>query len=88
MTAFNDNLKGLGATPRKVSVMGDGDYSFILANGVAVLINQKQGLDALLGNLEVALETDQLAKEDLVGESSRLEYADIRFKNKVLYKFK
>src|SRR3989338_6274243 len=88
LTAFNDNLKGLGATPRKVSVMGDGDYSFILANCVAVLINQKQGLDALLGNLEVALETDQLAKEDLVGESSRLEYAYIRFKNKVLYKFK
>ena len=88
LVAFAGAMKELGAVPEKIFVMGDGDYNVILANGVSLLINQKHGLDSLVGNLEAALQTDKLTTEDVVGERSRLEYIDVRFKNKVLYKFK
>ena len=88
LVAFANAMKELGATPEKIFAMGDDDYDIILANGVSLLINQKHGIDSLVGNLEAALQTDKFTMEDVAGERSRLEYIDVRFKNKVLYKFK
>jgi len=72
----------LGLNPSKVSVKDYGDYEIVISNGGILLLNQKTDPDHLLINLETFLSQNKstLTTHDI-------QYVDLRFGNKIFYKF-
>jgi len=85
--AFRNSLASFNIQAQKFIARDEGDYEFVIENGAKILFNKEQDFDVLLNNLDAALETEELNEEDLTGEDSSLEYLDLRFNNRVFYKF-
>lgn len=64
--------------------MNDGDFKFILKTGGTVLINEKNDINISLRNIV----STKKALEDSGKNISFIEYIDLRFGNKVFFKFK
>ena len=86
--AFKNALGVIGILGERFFVREDGDYEFVLRNGAEILFNREQDFDVILNNLDAALGTEALENDDLTEENASLEYIDLRFNNKVFYKFK
>lgn len=65
---------------------GDNDYEIFLEKGGKIIFNIEDDLEKSLNNLKVALETDAV-NEDMKNNGASLEYIDLRFGNKVFYRF-
>ncbi|MEK7115686.1 MAG: cell division protein FtsQ/DivIB [Patescibacteria group bacterium] len=65
----------------------DQDYELYLKDGGKIIFSLEDGAGKSLSNLFSALETDPL-KANLRNKPKSLEYIDLRFGNKVFYKFK
>lgn len=87
LISFIEKLGELGLAVQKISVKADGDYELYLEGGGKVLINSKNDIAKGLENLSIALESDPLKKK-MVEERAGLDYLDVRFGNKVFFKFK
>ncbi len=61
------------------------DFEFHLTSGGKILFNEDQGIEKLLHNLIAAIEVKKNEGQKI---EKNLEYIDLRFNNKVLFKFK
>ncbi|MBU4536871.1 hypothetical protein KJ603_02420 [Patescibacteria group bacterium] len=75
-------LKDINVDIYKLMVKENGDYQLSFDNDSLLIFDEKQDFDLLLENLQAVL----IDLGDL--EDRKFEYIDLRFSNKVLYKFK
>lgn len=91
MIRFIDGVRTNGLEPRYLVVEADDTYALVLAHlsGATVprmLFRDDTDLDSILENLTLAIGKTEFATEVKTRYSTLL-YIDLRFKNKVLYKF-
>mgnify|MGYP001569354855 CR=1 FL=1 len=84
LTLFKDALLQINIPATGLIRMNDGDFKFVLKTGGAVLINEKNDINISLRNIVSA----KKALEDGGKNISLIEYIDLRFGNKVFFKFK
>jgi len=80
---FLDSLRGAEHEVKSFRVENEKDFSVTLGNGLVLLFPFDADLEAMLRNLTLALEADAVR-----GREGELEYVDLRFGNRVYYKFK
>ena len=88
---FIDGVTAFGFKPIYLVKDDDGVYSLYLkAKGVnpdpKIIFKEDNDLDTILDNLSVAMNKKEVANE-INSKYDTLSYIDLRFKNKVLYKF-
>ena len=81
LIAFKEKIKKLGFEPAGLVEKEEGDFDLILEDESKIMFNQKQNLADVLENFDSSIDTIKAGKKDL-------EYIDLRFGNKVFYKFK
>ncbi len=89
--SFVDGLQTLDLKAIYVVMGGTDDYAFYLESSVPgnepkILFTKENTLDTIFGNLSSAMNKKEF-KSEIVNKYSTLLYIDLRFKNKVLYKF-
>ena len=85
LIAFRNSLREVDIEVRKFKILDTLDYAFILKEGTDIFFNPKQDFDALFNNLAATFDTEQFIQKRKRGFS--LEYIDLRFDNKVYYRF-
>lgn len=85
--SFSEELKKIGLEVYRLSIDDAGVYNFFLAEGEGkIIINAGDDYGRAFFNLQAALETKRAEREG--GDvTTGLEYIDLRFDNKVLFKF-
>ena len=81
--ALLERLGQAGFVPRSVSTEGEQDFSIALAEGYELRASFGADVSGFVRDLELILSSDVLR-----GKESQLEYIDLRFGNRVYYKFK
>ena len=88
---LKENLENMGLKPIALYVAEDGNAKIFLSRGndshPEILFKSSDDVEKIAENLETALTTDPLQAE-LKKKFSSLVYIDLRFGNKVYYKFK
>lgn len=90
---FRDTVKLMGISTSAYHVRNDGSAELYLVsntpfpNKQKIIFNPSEDLSKLAENLQTALATDPL-KTDFKNKFSSFEYIDLRFGNKVYYKFR
>lgn len=84
---FIDGVRALGLSTAELVKKDDDDYELRLTRGGNILFSLGNGTERILSNLESALETDPL-RTNLAQKTKYLDYIDLRFGNKVFFKFK
>ncbi|MDP3958266.1 MAG: hypothetical protein Q8Q36_02265 [bacterium] len=81
--------EALGLAPSSLVKKGGqaGDYEISLKEGGTLLFTLDGGAEKPASNLESALDTDPL-KKNMAAKRSALDYIDLRFGNKVFFKFR
>lgn len=87
LISFENSLGKIGFTPIKILVKPDEDYEIYLFGGGKILATGKNDLDKNIGYLKLAIATDPL-KSKIEQSRATLDYLDLRFGNKVFYRFK
>ena len=92
LLGFRDFVAGLSYPSYALESLGDNDYALYLLNehGTStpkILFTARRGLDKGASDLESALSDETFAKK-MKAEFQNLEYLDVRYENKVYYKFK
>ncbi len=88
--SFKDNLIDIGLKPASFLIKEDGDAEFYLSsslpppNAPKIIFNKDSDFAKLASNLQSALKEEP----NLIKKYSSLMYLDLRFGNKVVYKFK
>lgn len=83
VVSFLDELERAGFTARGATVENEKDLSVELAEGLVLKVSFDSDLDQTLRNFELAV-----VSEALSGRLDELEYLDLRFGNRLYYKFK
>ena len=92
LLSFKDGLVTFGLKPVALYITYDGEIKFILSGGTAttlgpeIILNNDSDFQKVAENLETALTTEPLQTE-FKNKYSALQYIDLRFGNKVYYKF-
>lgn len=91
LVRFSDGISELGFSPISLTVEDNNIYSLYLnsiSEGVTpkVIFRTDNDLENILSNLSTAMDKPEFADE-INSKYSTLQYIDLRFKNKVLYKF-
>ncbi|MFZ1019786.1 MAG: hypothetical protein WAN61_02255 [Minisyncoccia bacterium] len=90
LISFKDMLEKMGLKPISLSSADNGDIQMSLDGGTAsapeIVFNMNSDLETVAENLETALTTEPLQSEFATKYTS-LQYIDLRFGNKVYYKF-
>lgn len=84
---FARGLSEFGFVPIKILAKIDGDYDISLLGGGKILVSNKNDLEKNTEYLKSALATDSL-KTKISENRDKLDYLDLRFGNKVFFKFK
>lgn len=91
LISFRDNIEKLEIKTSSLSVKDDGDIELYLANSSQntpkIIFKTNSDFEKILGNLQAILATEPL-QSDFKKKYSSLEYIDLRFGNKVYYRFK
>lgn len=93
LVSFKDEVLSMGIKPASFFVKDDGDIELYLSSDTAppdapkILFKRESDYQKLAENLQAALGTDPL-KTDIDKKYSQLLYIDLRFGNKVYFKFK
>lgn len=87
LNLFVKAVEALGLSPVSLVKKGGGDYDLHLKDGGKLVFALKDGAEKAASNLESALGVDPL-KNDMAAKRDRLEYIDLRFGNKVFFKFR
>ncbi|MFA5841936.1 MAG: hypothetical protein WC835_03195 [Candidatus Paceibacterota bacterium] len=85
--SFRNALLSSGFEVIKILSKEDGDYELFLLGGGKILVSSKNDLDKNIEYLKPALLTEPL-RTKLEIERGNLDYLDLRFGNKVFYRFK
>jgi hypothetical protein len=91
LTQFVDKVQALGFKPNYLSIDQNGMYELYLdhamtATSPVITFNSDNDLSVIADNLTAAMATPQFAN-DINSKYATLLYIDLRFKDKVLYKF-
>ncbi len=81
--AFIESLGEFGVYPKVFLVKGD-EYHLILSSGAHIMIKKDADLEAVRSNLESFLKNPKFDSSTL----DRFSYIDLRFGNKIFYRFK
>ena len=88
---FKKTLEDMGLKPVGLSVLGDGELKIFLSSSSSarpeILLKTDADREVIAENLQAALTTEPL-QSDFKNKYSSLLYIDLRFGNKVYYKFK
>ena len=76
-------LRHAGFAPAEVEIIGNQDFTVLFSEGFFMKATLGSDANNRLRNLEIAL-----TAEPIKGKVSKLEYIDLRFGNRVYYKFK
>ena len=92
LLTFKDTLDKIGLKPTSIYLGGSGEVKVYLlptrgSNSPEIMFKLADDLENLAGNLQTALNTDPL-QMDFQKKYSSLIYIDLRFGNKVYYKFR
>lgn len=86
--AFEEKVSSVIFKVRTINLNTDGDVTFSNASGTSkILIQKGADMNKVWSTLLSAIDTDPL-KSKLKSSKETLEYLDVRFGNKVFYKFK
>lgn len=77
------SLRDAGFEPESFLVSNEYDYDIAFTSGMHVYASFEQSPEVILANLQTALSGDALR-----GKESEIEYVDLRFGNRVYYRFK
>jgi len=77
---LKDGIEDIGITVIMFEIGKDNDYVFHIKNGGKIFFNKNQEYGTVLDNLDSAL-------EGILSLDKKIEYIDLRFGNKVFYKF-
>lgn len=87
---FIDGVSTLGLHPVSVVMNDENQYELYLSktgtSNPKILFNKVSDLPTILSNLSAAINKPEF-KTEVIGKYNSLNYIDLRFKNKVLYKF-
>jgi hypothetical protein len=91
MTRFIDGISSLGFKPIYIIMSKDGTNSLYLdsknnENIPKIIFKNEDDLDIIKDNFDIAMKKKEFANE-VNSKYDKLLYIDLRFKNKVLYKF-
>lgn len=89
MTRFVDQVRQIGFDPVYLVIEKDNLESlFLKTNSIPhkIIFKEADNLGVILGNLRVAMEQREF-RDEIFGKYDKLDYIDLRFVNKVLYKF-
>ncbi|MFZ2150347.1 MAG: hypothetical protein WAV15_04280 [Minisyncoccia bacterium] len=92
LVLFKDVVSGMGTDPVMISVLPDGDIEMFLARndsntaGPKIIFESEADLEKVAENLQAALATEPLLS-GFKNKYSSLLYIDLRFGNKVYFKF-
>ena len=88
IVSFVDQVEALGFKPIYILSDQDGDYSLYLdgVNNPKIVFSFNKDLDLTFDNLSLAMHKEEFANE-INSKYDSLLYIDLRFKNKVIYKF-
>ena len=91
LARFIDGVTSLGFKPIYLVVSDDGIYSLYLKSidtnsNPKILFKEDNNLETILDNFSTAISKKEF-KDEINGKYDKLLYIDLRFKNKVLYKF-
>lgn len=87
LVLFNESLQNMDIPATKVFIDSNDDYEFTLLDGGKLLVGGKNDLAKNSEYIELALNTDPL-KSKMEKTRDRLLYLDVRFGNKVYFKFR
>ncbi|OGZ04730.1 MAG: hypothetical protein A2648_02720 [Candidatus Lloydbacteria bacterium RIFCSPHIGHO2_01_FULL_41_20] len=87
LSKFIYRTSSLGLISTSLIKKDDGDYDLELARAGKISFSLKDGTEKNISNLESALGTDPL-KTNLATKPDALEYIDLRFGNKIFFKFR
>lgn len=85
--SFRSALTLLGFDVIKILTKDDGDYELSVLDGGRILVSSKNNLEKNIEYLKLALATEPLKTKLDMGREN-LDYLDLRFGNKVFFKFK
>lgn len=88
INSFLNSLKGLGVIISEFRAETENDYEIYLENGSRIIFDDKQSFEKTLANLESILSEIGIGKGLSTSSSIKLDYADLRFGNKIFYKTK
>lgn len=88
---LKENLESLGFAPHSLAIYNGGEYAFLLSGvpvdtKLRIVFGDKYDFKKIFSNLSSALEVEPL-KTDITKKFTLLEYIDLRYDNKVYYKF-
>lgn len=88
---LKDDIESLGFAPHSLAIYDKGEYSFLLSSipedtRLRIVFSDKYDLKKIGANLASALTVEPL-KTDIQTKFTSLEYIDLRYENKVYYKF-
>lgn len=81
--ALLERLGQASFSPKLITITGDQDFSIVLEEGFPLKVTFGADVGTVVKNLELVL-----ASEALRGKERELEYVDLRFGNRVYYKWK
>lgn len=76
-------LLNAGFTPHEIRIENDKDFSVLLKEGFVMRLSFESEKEEIVRNAQLALQADAVR-----GRESELDYIDLRFENKVYYRFK
>lgn len=83
LSLFAESLKEISMEPIALDLTETGEIIVYVKNGSRILFNRNQNFGTVLSNIESVIES-----EEFKGRVDEFEYLDVRFGNKVYYKFK
>lgn len=92
LVSLKNTLENMKLDPAALAIKGDGEIRVFLSASAKgkmpeLILKKDMDFESALGNLQTALETEPL-KSNFEKKYSSLEYIDLRFGNRVYYKFK
>ncbi len=86
LISFRNALREADLFVRSFEMTEADDYAFVLAEGTKIFFHPRQDFDILVHNLTATFGTEQFTQKRKAGFF--LEYIDLRFENKVYYRFR
>ncbi len=83
--SFRNALREMNLEASTLQFAENGDSSFVLTRGGVILFHSQQDFTVLADSLRVTFDAEQFIKKQKSGHD--LEYIDLRFDNKVYYRF-
>lgn len=88
---FVEAISRIGLPINSLAYMGEGQYEFYttfgsITNPAKILFTKDQTLDEVFNKIASIIDEDPF-KSDFESNGGRLEYVDVRFKNRVFYRF-